>query len=72
MAIKRKIRILNPIGWLEKMSKKNPAKKALKKPSFPLWDSKRLIKITVIEVKKGKWPKKEKWGKKLLSSKERK
>ena len=59
-----KIKIQKPIKFSEKISKKNPPKKALKRPDFSFRASKRLIKTTTIKTKFNKCPR-EKWGKKL-------
>jgi len=46
-----KIKIQNPIKFSEKISKKNPPKKAEKNPKLFSGFSKRLIKITKIKIK---------------------
>lgn len=62
-----KIKIQKPIKFSEKMSRKNPPKKALKRPDFSFRASKRLIKTTTNKgVKRKKEVKKGKWGKKLV------
>ena len=55
-AIANKIITQKPKKISEKMSKKNPPKKAPNKPTFPSPVSKRLITITKTKTKFNKWP----------------
>jgi len=64
-----KIKIQNPKNLSEKISKKNPPKKAIKIPEFFDGLSKRFIRITNIKIRlqPTHHPKKIlKWGKKLV------
>lgn len=70
MARTNKIKTQKPKKFSEKISKKNPAKKALKRPDFSFRTSKRLIKTTTNKGEKG--VKGEKRGKKLASNKVKK
>lgn len=64
-----KIKIQNPKNLSEKISKKNPPKKALKIPEFSDGFSKRFIRITEIKMKFGIIPEILKWIKKLVWNK---
>lgn len=56
------------MGLLEKMSKKNPPRKALIIPEFFLESSKKFKIITVIKIRFGTMPAILKWIKKLVWS----
>lgn len=64
-----KIRIDNPIGFSEKISKKKPPQILAKIPEFFLGSSKKFMRITEIKTKFRTIPFILKWTKKLVWSK---